>query len=302
MKLLSEAMQKIPRLSQPLTNYQFKPRQFIQTFHPTISQHQRYTRINRPIGLFRRHETPDPLLPPDIFKPKGFNQNPEELFQPRLNTPSTSTSFLLHHINDFTKTLIYIDGASIGNGTPDAKAGYGVYRSPKKSLNICRPLPIGTTNNRAELWAAVSALELIAREPTATDSATSPPTGRDGGSGSGTVVDTWIIASDSQYVVMGATDWAWKRRAVGWKKSKNAPEVGEMELSEEELALGKGLIPNADLWDRLLRGIMNVRGQVLFWLIEREWNQADSLASAGAVRIFFSSFFPPSYTTTKGVG
>lgn len=152
----------------------------------------------------------------------------------------------------------------------------------------------------------MSALELIAREPTATDTATSPPPDSDGGRGrgrGGAVVDTWIIASDSQYVVTGATDWAWKRRAVGWKKSKNAPEVGEMELSEEELALGKGLVPNADLWDRLLRGIMNVRGQVLFWLIERERNQADSLASAGAVRIKFFSFFPLSYTTiTMGAG
>lgn len=138
----------------------------------------------------------------------------------------------------------------------------------------------------------MSALELIACEPTATDAATSPPPDS-GGGGGGTVVDTWIIASDSQYVVTGATDWAWKRRARGWKKSKNAPEVGEIELSEEELALGKGLIPNADLWDRLLRGIMNVRGQVLFWLIEREWNQADSLASAGAVRIKKIFFLSP---------
>lgn len=143
----------------------------------------------------------------------------------------------------------------------------------------------------------MSALELIAREPTATDAATSPPPDSDGRGGRGgrgrAVVDTWIIASDSQYVVTGATDWAWRRRAVGWKKSKNAPEVGEMELNEEELALGKGLIPNADLWDRLLRGIMNVRGQVLFWLIERERNQADSLASAGAVRIKTFFFLSP---------
>jgi len=102
-------------------------------------------------------------------------------------------------------------------------------------------------------------------------------------------VDSWIIASDSTYVVMGATGWAWNRWATGWKKNKKAPSLGEMELSEE-LALGKGLVPNADLWDRLLRGIMNVPGKVLFWWIDRKWNMAHSLAGRGAVRFFFDFF------------
>ncbi|CUS10485.1 unnamed protein product [Tuber aestivum] len=272
-------MQRISPLIPSFTNRQFKHRQFIQTFHLTISRHQRYTRSNQPIGLSRRHEIPDPLLPPDIFKPEDPNQSPEQLFKPLTEAPGSPNS-LLYHIKDRTRALIYIDGTSIGNGSPHARAGCGVYRSPDESLNICRPLPIGTTNNRAELWAAVRALELIAREPTATDAATSP---RDGDEGErDAIADNWIIASDSTYIVMGATYWAWKRRAIGWKKKKNTPSVGQMGSSEN--LLGEGLVPNADLWDRLLRGIMNIRGQILFWLIRREWNRAHVLASRGAMK------------------
>ncbi|PWW76605.1 hypothetical protein C7212DRAFT_363531 [Tuber magnatum] len=277
---ISRTMQRITPLIPSLTKHQFKYRQFIRTFHPSISQRQRYNRINRPIGLSRRHETPDPLLPPDIFKPEDLNGDPEELFQPLFGAPGTPAS-PLYRVNDPKKALIYINGTSIGNGSPDAIAGCGVYRSPNESLNICRSLPVGTTNNRAELWAALYALELIAREPSATDAATSPPDGCQGGGG--TIVDSWIIASDSTYIVMGATNWAWKRRANGWKgKGKNNSNMGEMEMELSEDLLGRGLVPNADLWDRLLRGIMNIRGQILFWQIRRVWNRAHGLARRGA--------------------
>ncbi|KAG0633307.1 ribonuclease H-like domain-containing protein [Tuber brumale] len=280
MKLLPKAIKRISLLSPPLTNYHIKTRRFIRRFHLTISPHQSSTRLDHPMGLLRRHETPDPLLPPGIFKPEDLNQSPEDLFRPFLGTPESPSS-PLYHVNDLTKTLIYIDGASFNNGSPHARAGCGVYRSPNELLNICRPLPIGTTNNRAELWAAVCALELIARKLTAAEAATSP-TGvcEDGGSGGG-AVNSWIIASDSNYVVTGATDWAWKRRAVGWKRKKNASKVEGIELSEDWM-LGKGLVPNADLWDRLLRGILDVQGQILLWLIPREWNRADGLAKRGA--------------------
>ncbi|KAG0125432.1 hypothetical protein HOY82DRAFT_149776 [Tuber indicum] len=346
MKLLPKAIKGMSSLNTPLTNCHFKTRRFLRRFHLPISPHRRSTRLDCPIGPLRRqsilshstitpigisktrpeislltrifsprhaisptfsrdrHETLDLPLPLGIFKPKDLNQSPEDLFQP---LPSTleSPSSPLYHVNDFTKTLIYIDGTSINNGSPDARAGCGVYRSPNELLNICRPLPVGTTNNRAELWAAVCALELIVREPIAADAVTSPT-----GVG-GAAVGSWIIASDSSYVVIGATNWAWKWRAVGWNKNaskagrkkknaskagwkknaskavrkKNASKVGGIGLSEGSM-LGEGLVPNADLWNRLLRGIMDVQGRVLFWLIPRKWNRADGLAKRGAVRIF----------------
>lgn len=156
-------------------------------------------------------------------------------------------------------------------------------------------------------------MELIARESTTTTDAgadvTSPPPDGNGGGVADAVVDTWVIASDSTYIVMGATDLAWKRRAAGWKKGKKKPpNVVEKMESSDELALSEGLVLNADLWDRLLKGIMNVRGQVLFWQIESKWNLAHDLAYRGAVRkkfifiyIHFFSPFPFPSSTVVGV-
>ena len=46
---------------------------------------------------------------------------------------------------------IYTDGACRGNGTPHARAGYGVYYGPNDPRNISERLSGAQTNNRAEL-------------------------------------------------------------------------------------------------------------------------------------------------------
>ena len=58
-------------------------------------------------------------------------------------------------------TTIYTDGACTGNGTENARAGYGVYFGKDDPRNVAAPLEGELqTNNRAELQAILVALQL----------------------------------------------------------------------------------------------------------------------------------------------
>lgn len=77
-----------------------------------------------------------------------------------------------------------------------------------------------------------------------------------------------VIATDSEYVVEGATRWVkgWLRR--GWRTSTGAP------------------VKNKDLWQTVL-GEAERRGErglkIRFWRIPREWNtEADRRAREAA--------------------
>ncbi|KAJ2402881.1 hypothetical protein GGI23_000390 [Coemansia sp. RSA 2559] len=88
------------------------------------------------------------------------------------------------------RTVVYTDGASSGNGTSGARAGYGVYFGQGDPRNISAPLEgPRQTNQRAELQAIKSALE-------------SAPAGG--------VVN---IHTDSKYAIDSSTKWArtWER-------------------------------------------------------------------------------------------
>jgi ribonuclease HI len=108
--------------------------------------------------------------------------------------------------------VAYTDGACQGNGTPRAVAGIGVY-FPDSGKEISEPLPGLATNQRAELWAAVRALQ-ESQGPLE-------------------------IRTDSSYLVKGMQSWvfAWQRK--GWKNSKGAP-VANQDLWEALILLAKG--------------------------------------------------------------
>ncbi|PPQ70388.1 hypothetical protein CVT26_013854 [Gymnopilus dilepis] len=82
--------------------------------------------------------------------------------------------------------------------------------------------------------------------------------------------DKIVVATDSEYVVKGCTEWAneWVRR--GWRTASYAQ------------------VKNQDLWEQLLARIEWLQGrncQVLFWKIPREWNsRADAAAKRAAAR------------------
>ena len=60
--------------------------------------------------------------------------------------------------------VVYTDGACSNNGYANAKAGIGVWWGENDPRNISEPLAGRATNNRAEIWAAVKAINQAADE------------------------------------------------------------------------------------------------------------------------------------------
>ena len=92
---------------------------------------------------------------------------------------------------------VYIDGSCIQNGASSATAGYGLFWGDQHPWNCCQPLPqdSSATNNRAELAAAIKAVQ-IARENN---------------------LEQMVVYSDSKYVIQGVTEWIYKWKENGWK-------------------------------------------------------------------------------------
>ncbi|KAF8243742.1 ribonuclease H-like protein [Wilcoxina mikolae CBS 423.85] len=182
------------------------------------------------------------------FIPPSSFSTPIELFDVRINSCSCPDYRFISRTNP-SQMLMFIDGASSGNGTPDAKAGCGVVITPfLRGRGISQRLELDgnpQTNNRAELRAAVLGLGLRMW--------------------SGEGFSSVVVATDSEYVVNGACDWIKKWRSNGWVTS-----------------LG-GKVVNQDLWKMLeekMRELEVYGTQVMFWKIPREWNEADALAKA----------------------
>lgn len=120
---------------------------------------------------------------------------------------------------DERRIVLYTDGSCTSNGCgASAKAGIGVYEKQDSKYNLSegwRPELGAQTNQRAELVAAIRALEVTAQTNFADENF---------------VLE---IRADSMYVVKGITEWikTWKRS--GWRSSSKKP------------------VANADLWHRL---------------------------------------------------
>lgn len=107
----------------------------------------------------------------------------------------------------------FTDGSCLNNGTPIARAGWGVLvRNPEgATLELAGPLDDAyhPTNQRAELTAAIEALKVI-KKPAVVD-----------------------LYTDSKYVVLGINEWLAGWKARGWRKSDKKP------------------VENADLWQTI---------------------------------------------------
>ena len=59
---------------------------------------------------------------------------------------------------------VYTDGACSRNGRPDAKAGIGIFFKENDSRNYCARIGGKQTNNRAELIAILTTIDILKRE------------------------------------------------------------------------------------------------------------------------------------------
>ncbi|KAH8594172.1 ribonuclease H-like domain-containing protein [Bisporella sp. PMI_857] len=195
----------------------------------------------------------------DAFTPASSTITPSDLF-PCVHLLNRQFPRFVHHGNP-SCFLIYTDGACRNNGNLSPTAGWGfVFRPPEPSspeigcvwgrLEDHGPSgePHPQTSNRAELRAVIAALEFRSW----------------GGEG-------WtrlVIATDSEYVVKGATEWVRRWGQNGWITSQ------------------KTAVKNQDLWKELLSKVGQSREdglEICFWRIPRATNKAaDKAAKAGA--------------------
>lgn len=96
-----------------------------------------------------------------------------------------------------TTTVVYCDGSCLGNGTPEAKAGIGVWFGHANERNLGEALPATTygthTNQKAELWAAIRALQQLKPD------------------------EPVRLYTDSQYTIKSAQEWRRRWKAKQWR-------------------------------------------------------------------------------------
>lgn len=155
-----------------------------------------------------------------------------------------TTDYLKHQ--RLTPPLVaYTDGACPNNGTPSARAGYGVYYPKKENFSliplpadISRPVPatLNQTNNVGELMAVIAAVKQITERDRSGNSSD------DDSALAQRRRQPLIIYTDSQYCLNGATKWlkGWAAKGFDKKKSNGA----NSENSETTLK-------NAGLWREL---------------------------------------------------
>lgn len=163
--------------------------------------------------------------------------------------------------NDPGTVLIRTDGACLDNGQPDLgpRAGWAFWHGSGPSGNLLtasgrleKKGPFGDdgeqTSNRAELRAVIAALKFRFWP--------------------GEAIKTLVIATDSEYIVKGATDWAKKWVDNGW------------------VTRNKGPVKNRDMWEALLGLVERFSDEgmnIEFWRIPRQWNMvADTAAKQAA--------------------
>ncbi|KAL2132138.1 hypothetical protein VTI74DRAFT_4144 [Chaetomium olivicolor] len=201
-------------------------------------------------NLARRRGVGDAF--PSVFKPTLPSSTPTEHFPATRIGRVGSLRFVSG--NEPRTVLVYADGACSNNGQPNPRAGWAVVYGPASvaSGRLEDKGPFGddsvATSNRAELRAVIAALRLC--------------------DWNGDGFNSVVIATDSSYVIDGATGWAkgWVRN--GWKTRTG------------------GDVKNRDLWEMLLGEVERWKDRglrVALWRIPRDLNAvADTAAKEAA--------------------
>ncbi|KAM3559456.1 hypothetical protein MY1884_003452 [Beauveria asiatica] len=216
------------------------------------------------------------LIFPSKFRPHLGSSSPMEEFRGRFRFMNLIR--YTHH-NDNSMLLIMTDGACLNNGQANPKAGWafcqgaGLEGRPLLvSGRLEKKGPWGDdgiqSSNRAELRAVIAALR-FRHWP---------------GEGFKTVV----IATDSEYVVEGSTQWAKTWVQNSWRTT------GKRETNGSN-------VKNKDLWEALLGECerANRHGMAIqFWKIPREWN---TLADEAAKKAAAAEEPPAEWTQICGI-
>ncbi|KAF8441898.1 ribonuclease H-like domain-containing protein [Kalaharituber pfeilii] len=185
------------------------------------------------------------------FHPYPLNATPSSLFHVALNL-CTVPGYRFIRKNDQRQMLMFCDGACSNNGTNEdgrvqALGGCGVvFTCNEVGQGIKLALENdGTTHtsNRAELRAIILGLGLRYWP--------------------GEGFESLVIATDSEYVVLGITERIHRWIENGWMTAEGRP------------------VANKDLWEELLEKVRELEEggcHVQFWQIPREWNEADKYA------------------------
>lgn len=152
-------------------------------------------------------------------------KNPQRAFLV-LNPWLHPSDIFVPHINDFRaaryvsvmnpqQALLYTAGACIDYGLPTARAAWSlIFRPEAPEANIaCRLEQDGPqTLHRAELRGAIGAMQYRSWNSEGFRSI--------------------VIATNSEYVFRGATEWAWKWEKGGWKNPQDGLPVANRGLWE----------------------------------------------------------------------
>ncbi|KAI1372569.1 RNase H domain protein [Hypoxylon crocopeplum] len=173
------------------------------------------------------------LVFPTTFHPPSFDSTPEEIFKNRIiryGARPPVSRFI--HIYDSTQFIVFCDGICLDHDKTDPKASWTfIYTLPggiiKGRVEMTGPFgdQAEQTSQRAQLRAVVAALRFR-------------PWSDDG-------FKTLVLATESKYVVYGATSWVrdWMRK--DWKTSANTifknRDLWLMMLGEIEKCKEKGL-------------------------------------------------------------
>jgi ribonuclease HI len=186
--------------------------------------------------------------------------------------------------------VVFVDGACLGNGRDGATAGIGIAIGTDP-LTTRWAIPINDdidplfvrTSQRAELLAAIHGIRKLAEYEDR--QRYKPDKAREVHEESDKI--TWVITSDSEYVVLGMTEWApvWK---VSHACSSRPPFPSDLSEQKNGWRTSAGRKPkNLDLFQKLDAAVERCERengvQIAFWHIPRVHNElADELAGLAA--------------------
>jgi len=97
--------------------------------------------------------------------------------------------------------IVYVDGACPDNGKQNAQAGYGVFWGDGHPDNESGPLPGRATNNRAEFFAAICAIEQALERG----------------------LEALVVRTDSELLVKSLTKYIFTWRCNNWTTYNGSP-------------------------------------------------------------------------------